>query len=1374
MLQQATSRNAVIAPIPIHLGAFLKILRDRHGITQAQVFKHLQFWDQSTYSRVEKDKIAPSYDQLPAIYTALHQAGVELTLQDRQQFLLLARRKIEAMRTRHEHRSETEWDELRVALARVDQLPAEVAGWPTRPRKPHLTRPRFAETRHLVGREEWFASVIRSLQGAQPKKLVVIQGSIGMGKSSELHRLATYFVRKESPRFHVIPCELPTANRQGEPELALDEFLGTLLVELGPGYEPMPLSLSLDERMLHALGYVERAAVPVLMLIDNAEAMLDDRGALASCWEQFLLKFLRCQHQASLVLASTEWHGWLLGEKVFVTHSMLPPLKADEGVTLLQQMGLSGVPVEYLHSVVEVVGGIPQCLEWVASLVQDPMLLDEWDGMLDLQEEESRDESEQADIFTYRLLHLLGDQSLFAGPIATKLKPLLQRVIDQRLSQEAREALSVLAVSPIPLGKPALKILCQHPAPIKELRDASLLVAYPHRVQLLPMVASTIMQRLSAEQVQAAEDRLQRALSYWLDEGSAMSERERGIVFTELVCLLLRRHRLLAAAELVLYHGWLSCHAGQILRLTRLVQTILREFDWQSSLETECGGLLLHYYLASYLGERIDEKERAEAFERICAYVAAEQVAVEPLMEVHLVDHIARYHLTEDRFEEAQQRIDQCFRHFEPSLAADAELHATLLSKRAVLYSRWSGYAASQGRIEEARGLRDQAIATYKQCLQLLEEALRGVGDGTLRQSTLKKKQATFLNNLAYQLNTVGRFEEALKVVNRCIELKEQGYAERDSLAATYGEKSQILAALGQFQEALQLDEQAREEIRRCADAGDTMSQEETWVYQVNQGRLFLLLGRLDEAERVLREAEPNIHPRRKAWRMLANNALKEISQWRAASRTPHYQLDWRWIERHRDLSAYDAYWWWAHAGPFAKEEQQQWDQLFSPGMSENTKDQLRGLLVQSRDHELAAALAEDREPRLHYPAIEIEELRRRIADFRALDVEIGSDEPNAIVRRLYHGAIADEVCFLRMIEATYDGDTERFWELTQQLNPVPTVEEMHYALSRVGQVVLQGLQREDTRIVGQRVAQMLQDRCDLALDLSPDAIAVRERQESRAGSIAQAPRMVSANAARRFFEVVLRESGYEGWQVILDPNASGPRVESGLRRLFLQDSPISLEEIREYVSHELLAHVARSVVGEHSPLGLLGLGTRGYMPTEEGLADYHERHVAALHGQAFDDSGSWLGTLAIGLASGVVTPPQTFSSLFAFFDPFLLLYRLLWRDDEERPVAEQRARKNAITRCLRTYRGVPDLKRVGVCFTKDVVYLRGLWKIEQKVTEDETILDHLAVGKVSVDLLPDLQELGIVAPHQLSSLRKLAYDPDLDDYILSFEGRDD
>jgi hypothetical protein len=57
---------------------------------------------------------------------------------------------------------------------------------------------------------------------------------------------------------------------------------------------------------------------------------------------------------------------------------------------------------------------------------------------------------------------------------------------------------------------------------------------------------------------------------------------------------------------------------------------------------------------------------------------------------------------------------------------------------------------------------------------------------------------------------------------------------------------------------------------------------------------------------------------------------------------------------------------------------------------------------------------------------------------------------------------------------------------------------------------------------------------------------------------------------------------------------------------------------------------------------------------------------------------------------------------------------------------------------------------------------------IERAVAQDTTVLDRLAVGVVALEDLHDLQELGITSTPQ--PLRKLAYDPDLDSYILSFD----
>ena len=50
MLQQQNSYHNTMTPlIPIHLGAFLKMLRDRHGIAQAEVLRHLPGWQQSAF-----------------------------------------------------------------------------------------------------------------------------------------------------------------------------------------------------------------------------------------------------------------------------------------------------------------------------------------------------------------------------------------------------------------------------------------------------------------------------------------------------------------------------------------------------------------------------------------------------------------------------------------------------------------------------------------------------------------------------------------------------------------------------------------------------------------------------------------------------------------------------------------------------------------------------------------------------------------------------------------------------------------------------------------------------------------------------------------------------------------------------------------------------------------------------------------------------------------------------------------------------------------------------------------------------------------------------------------------------------------------------
>jgi len=593
---------------------------------------------------------------------------------------------------------------------------------------------------------------------------------------------------------------------------------------------------------------------------------------------------------------------------------------------------------------------------------------------------------------------------------------------------------------------------------------------------------------------------------------------------------------------------------------------------------------------------------------------------------------------------------------------------------------------------------------------------------------------------------------------------------EIDTLADAYGEKSQILARLGRFQEALVYDEKAYDETLRLANAGFHYSQEELRVYQVNRGYLYLRLGRIEEAEQWLRGAFP-LPSRRRIYAMVAEHALDEINHWREVSVTDHYQLDWRWIDRYRTLASFDSYWWLAPTGPFTLEEQQVWNTTFVPNLDEATKKKLGDLLYEARQRELAAALAAQREPQLSYPALAIDEVQKHITGLKSLQAEIERKEPNPIVRRLYRDTIEEELDFLLLIQATYDADTRQYWERSLRLHPTPTSEEMHYTLGRVRFYVHQGLLQTDPEIeaTSRQVAQMLSD-LGVAVDFSTRSEDVEEVHQAVPLVIpGQQRKMISAQAAKRFFATILHENGYAEWQVVIDPNATSARIEQGQRSIYLPDEPLSIDQIKADLSHELAGHVARCIAGERSKLGLLGIHTKGSLETEEGLATYYDRQTAALQGAVHDETGIWFGTLATGLASGVLVPPQTFRHLVVFFEEFIYLYRLLRRPDQFATTARKWAHKIALERGIRTFRGVPDLTRPGTCYSKDAIYLRGLQKIDRAVAQDgEGALDRLAVGVVALEQLSDLAELGITQAPQ--PLRKLVQDPDLANYILSFD----
>jgi Domain of unknown function (DUF1704) len=439
-------------------------------------------------------------------------------------------------------------------------------------------------------------------------------------------------------------------------------------------------------------------------------------------------------------------------------------------------------------------------------------------------------------------------------------------------------------------------------------------------------------------------------------------------------------------------------------------------------------------------------------------------------------------------------------------------------------------------------------------------------------------------------------------------------------------------------------------------------------------------------------------------------------------------------------------------------------------GQSQTTKTQLGALMTSSRERELAAALEEQREPRLHYPAIDIEEIRRRIEAHEILDAEIEKLEPNVIVKKLYHEAIADELDYLHLIEATYEGNTEQYWECAKRSFPLPSREEMVYALGYVQGLIERGLAAPEPAVAqaAQQFQEYLSTQFHLSSDLLAEAAAFAKKPVTPADTSSPSERSISAEAAQQFFATVLQESGYEGWRVMLDPYGGMARVERGARYVFLPDKRYPLADIRHLFVHELAGHVGCCIAGEQSPLGLLGVQMKNSGPIQEGIALYHERQVLAPRGESLNDASIRLGMLGVGLAAGVITPPQTFRRLCSFFERLALLNMALGTSQAE-PSDEQRqrARRYALEVCLRKYRGVPDLEQEGVCYPQDIIYQRGLRLVEQAVAADASVLDRL-VGVCPLEHLPDLQELGILSASQ--PLLRLAYASDLDEYICSFE----
>jgi tetratricopeptide (TPR) repeat protein len=1362
---------------PIDEAGFGRLILSWRGLVKrTKVLANLPGWSKDVFYRLEKGEIAPAFDQLRPLYRALWLARVTIPPDGSQIFVKFARAKIESKRTHFDRRSEEAWAELLDDLLLIDyefrarEHPSPLAS----------PSPLLVDTSHLVRRDAWHEQMKQCLNGPDRKKVIVIPGPSGIGKTSELARFAAQIRRANSHR--PVLCDFREASRVPGPEEALEIFMGTMLSALGYAQPQVPPA-SLEERVAVLLEQAEKSLVPVILIADHAECILNEEGKLAICWERFLVKLLKYQHQATIVLSTRQWPTWFAGELRFLAEVPVPPLSVEHSVLLLQQLGLQSVPQPLLLEISEKVGHVPICLEWVAVLATQPTLPGEGEhGTPALKDPAG---AAFAHDLTASVRRLIAEPYIFGGTLAEEIAPLLEQLLtNYHLSPEALELLQTVSLATVPLARPALDVLAsQWTRIIRELRRASLLASYADRVQALPSVASAIVRNLSPEARTWREKALITAYQAWLGEGSfaAQYENEKGAVITELSILLLSHMQLLPAAQLLVRYGWLSFNMGHAVRLARLAQDILEQWEHQPEEQRhnqadECGKWLLQYLLSPYLGQKINRAARAADYSRMLDRIIAKTIEVEPQTELFIVRHLMFYAMEQNRYVDAQALVSACEQRLAPVIEGDPDLLASLLEKQGYLYTNWCEHVEELGNAQLAHTLRERAIAVYRHSNLVLTEA--EAHTTPLKRSILKKRLAKSLTNLGYHLNRVGQYEEAIVVLQQSIELKEAGFSDLGSLPASYGELSQALAEQGRLDEALHYDQLALDQMQRLADSGDTVSQETVWIYRVNRGRLYVKVGRLTEARCLLEEAIEKIPERWEMYRMFAHQALDEIKL-RECGQVSTSQYDARWVERYRELVAFDSFAWLAPTH-FTAAEQEEWEGLLSQREDPRIKKRMETMLAEGKQRELLSAIADQREPQFSYPAIPLSEVRDRIQQLNALAEEIGQREENAIVRRFYigdldseaKGAIPYQLSFLRAIEATALADSTSFWQHICAISPPPTEQEMRFALSRVKWFIERGRELEYAREVSERVAQFVEQRLSLVVDDLP------ESQEIRAVPVIDtslygkpmsslATREFPPETLKNFFNTLFCQQGCQGWEAVIDYAANHTRIEPGLRHYILAGKPYSSSKFNEQMAHEWGAHVSPRVAGELSPLGLLGMGTGWSLTTEEGLGLFYEIELARRTGQRFDEAKIYLGTLSTGLASGVLVPPQTFLSLYTFLADFLLLYRLIFLGQEDMTTAQTKARNVAQTRCLRNYRAVPDLTQLGICYPKDGAYERGLFQIYDAVAYDPTVLDWLAAGVVALEQIDDLKTLGI-SPAAHSS-RALLEQPNLEAYIASF-----
>ncbi len=1351
-------------------GSLLSAVRENSHLTQAEAAAsfppyfakyHVPTLDEAMYGHLERGRRYPAFAELLPLYEALT-AGCGMVFSESEQalYLHLARKKIEQKKRRKERISEEAWEKLDRNIAEIDPRPRLVGGEEASAEKPLISFPPASapytapvrvtiDTSHILGRDSWAAQMLSYFQMAPAKKIIDIQALSGTGKTTGLKLLCRHLEEDEGCLVLSYPFT-PTPDMT--PADYLDTFLADVLTKLHlpqPETTTPPLTQRI-EQVITAILHMQTQGKRVVFLLDDYQMALEENGELSPAWREFFTAFMQYEHQAALYLATREWPTWTGREHTFFAETELPPFSVDDGVTLWRRLDFRDVPEDLLRLAAQRCGGNPQLIELLATSLTKPKLVFAWHTSGEVR-------SRRADRSEHQILieKLLEKETLFANTRDAVVREVLDQVLSRRLSQSAIELLELLAASPLALPFSYLEETCpQAELAFDELVHCSLVerdtTLATGRAHILSFVREAGIHRLQSQgrntpvvqQVTAIYER-------WLTSEEFLTDQEKALVVTELIIQYTKQGRLLDAAQLLLTYGWLCSLFGQLARLERIYSQTKPKTPITP--EQEAGNALLFYHLALLAGSKYDPWERDRAYKAIRSYAQIGQIALEPHTHVYLAHYLMLPFIRSKRFSEAYQLLTETRSHIEqhgplPQAALAAYLHST-----SYLLGRWS---EEESNPDEVGRLRTECVAALRDGIALWRQSRANTLP--IQESYVNFRLARALNDYAYYLRLLGHFDEAKEAIEECLRLKESGATLPRSLAVSLGEYAQILACLGIFQDALTYNGQALQKLDSIFAQGDQSAQSDKGMLLVERSLIFMQQARWKEAQQGFETALDLLSETRSAYRTLATQRLETLTR-QVHSRS---QLDSRWFERYLALASYDDIPWLVATGPFTPQEQDAWQQL-QANQDDSAQRRRADLLVQSRQRELEESIATRRTPRLLYSAIPIEEVREKIRGFERLQAEIETQEENAVVRRLYKDTITEHLHTLHLVESVYNQDCRAVMQHNLFLYGGITALEMAEALTQLFLMLKYAKEHPQAAPLAERMLRQLK-----SWHLQMEDYVDRE-QPATPKLVAKKPgkTVFSAQAVQRFFTEVLAEYHFGDWKAVLSYEREHTSVDLDLCTVFIPgNAHFSAMKICELLAEEIETHAFRSVAGRKSPLALLGSGTQGFLPTEEGLAVNYILEAAAAHG--FRKSYSWITTLAPGLAAGVVTPPLSFLDLYDFlYTAFLISNLLSGKYDTEEEVRAG-AKAEALSRTTRTFRGIPDLSVSGACSLKDRVYLQGYLEVSNALQQMPR--ERLLVGSIGIARLADMAELNLHTPAIVH--RRKALDPDLFEQIARFE----